>query len=125
VVVWLCFIRDHESLFERVAGAFILNIALIWQIVATLWFYMSRDFVYGSICLAIVVVSNVFNIMYTVRPMFDNSGFKKRFSSYCVIWVYFLEILPAMLIFFSAYSYKNYMATQEQEPTTVEPAKKK
>jgi len=125
VMVWLCFIRDHESLFERVAGAFILNIALIYQIVATLWFYMSRDFVYGSICLAIVVVSNVFNIMYTVRPMFDNAGFKKRFSSYCVIWVYFLEILPAMLIFFSAYSYKTYMKTQEQEPTTSEPAKKK
>jgi hypothetical protein len=110
-------------LFERVAGAFVLNVALIYQIVATLWFYMSRDFVYGSISLAIVAVSNVFNIMYTVRPMFDNSGFKKRFASYCVVWVYFLEILPALLIFFSAYSYKYYLATQE--PTTEESEKKK
>jgi len=106
LIVWLCFIKQHETSFDRMTAAIVLNVALVLQIIASLWFFMSEDYIYCTATVAITIATNVFNILYTIKPIFQYSDFREEFASFCVVWIYFVEILPAMVIFTSAYALK-------------------
>jgi hypothetical protein len=106
LIVWLCFIKQHETSFDRLAAALVLNVAMILQLIVCLWFFTSENYIYFGITLAIAATTNVFNILYSIEPIFRYSDFQNEFASFCVVWIYFLEILPAMIIFTSAFSLK-------------------
>ena len=117
-IVWLCFVKDHESSFERATSAFVINVALIYQIFVVLWYYLSEHPVEGTLTLLIAVASNIFNVFYTIKPIFQYSNFREQFASFCVIWIFFLELLPALLVFTSVYSYPFYIAKRNSQTKT-------
>lgn len=104
LVVWLCFVKQHETSFDRMAALIVFNFALVFQLIACLWFFLDQNYTYLFFTVLVTIASNVFNILYTIKPIFVYSDFREEFASFCVIWIYFLEILPAMVIFASAYT---------------------
>lgn len=116
LIIWLCFIKQHETSFDRFASGFILMVTVIFQLFAFLWFCLSQNYICALFTGIIGVTTNIFNILYNIKPIFVYSGFRNQFASFCVISIYFLEILPAVLILISAYSYKFRKAASPPSP---------
>jgi len=95
LVIWLCLIEQHETTFDRGFEILLITGISIMQLTAAALYYFRGHYHYSAGLALLYLGTTVFLIVYNLVPAFRYGNMRHSFAVASLLWIYFLELVPA------------------------------
>jgi hypothetical protein len=96
--IWLVFVEEHETTFNRILIAVVESTVLVFTMVALGELYLKRKMLHFYVLSVATGMTYAFLIVYSLLPMFEYANMQSSPWESVFDWIYFFIWMPSLLL---------------------------